>query len=98
MVPICGGAASALTLYVAGAIRQSAAGCAVRGGAAPGGWRPTRSVIREGMKGKAGIGKLALYGREYLVAVQPKDEGLVMYTLRTADEIPSMGKIDELDA
>jgi non-homologous end joining protein Ku len=31
---------------------------------------------REGMKGKAGIGKLALYGREYLVAVQPKEKGL----------------------
>jgi DNA end-binding protein Ku len=54
------------------------------------------AVIREGMKGKAGIGKLALYGREYLVAVQPKDKGLVMYTLRTANEIRSMGAIDEL--
>ncbi|HEX7122902.1 MAG TPA: Ku protein [Gemmatimonadaceae bacterium] len=54
------------------------------------------AVIREGMKGKAGIGKLALYGREYLVAVQPKEKGLVMYTLRTADEIRSMGEIDEL--
>jgi DNA end-binding protein Ku len=54
------------------------------------------AVIREGMKGKAGIGKLALYGREYIVAVQPKDRGLVMYTLRTADEIRSMDAIDEL--
>ena len=26
--------------------------------------------MREGMKGKVGIGKLALYGREYLVAVK----------------------------
>jgi DNA end-binding protein Ku len=54
------------------------------------------AVIREGMKGKAGIGKLALYGREYLVAVQPKEKGLVMYTLRTANEIRSMNAIDEL--
>jgi DNA end-binding protein Ku len=54
------------------------------------------AVIREGMKGKAGIGKLALYGREYLVAVQPKDNGLVMYTLRHAKEIRSMDAIDEL--
>jgi DNA end-binding protein Ku len=54
------------------------------------------AVIREGMKGKAGIGKLALYGREYLVAVQPKDNGLVMYTLRHAKEIRSMDNIDEL--
>ena len=55
------------------------------------------AVIREGMKGKAGIGKLALYGREYLVAVQPKDKGLVMYTLRRANEVRSMDAIDELE-
>src|SRR4051812_31132918 len=55
------------------------------------------AVIREGMKGKAGIGKLALYGREYLVAVQPKDKGLVMYTMRRATEIRSMAAIDELE-
>jgi DNA end-binding protein Ku len=50
------------------------------------------------MKGKAGIGKLALYGREYLVAVQPKDKGLVMYTMRRANEIRSMSNIEELDS
>jgi DNA end-binding protein Ku len=55
------------------------------------------AVIREGMQGKAGIGKVALYGREYLVAVQPKDKGLVMYTMRRANEIRSMDAIDELD-
>ena len=55
------------------------------------------AVMREGMKGKAGIGKLALYGREYLVAVQPRDKGLVMYTLRHAKEVRSMDKIEELD-
>src|SRR3954463_4413366 len=55
------------------------------------------AVIREGMRGKAGIGKLALYGREYLVAVQPKDKGLVMYTMRRANEIRSMDAIDELE-
>ena len=54
------------------------------------------AVIREGMKGKAGIGKLALYGREYFVAVQPKEKGLVMYTLRHANEVRSMDAIDEL--
>ena len=52
--------------------------------------------MREGMKGKAGIGKLALYGREYLVAVQPRENGLVMYTLRHAKEVRSMDAIDEL--
>src|SRR4249919_2699802 len=54
------------------------------------------AVIREGMKGKAGIGKVALYGREYLVKVQPREKGLVMYTLRHATEIRSMNAIDEL--
>ena len=58
--------------------------------------REAFAVIREGMKGKAGIGKVALYGREYLVKVQPRDKGLVMYTLRHANEIRSMDAIDEL--
>jgi DNA end-binding protein Ku len=55
------------------------------------------AVMREGMKGKAGIGKLALYGREYLVAVQPKEKGLVMYTMRRANEVRSMDAIEELE-
>jgi DNA end-binding protein Ku len=58
--------------------------------------RDAFAVIREGMKGKAGIGKVALYGREYLVKVQPRERGLVMYTLRHANEIRSMDAIDEL--
>jgi DNA end-binding protein Ku len=56
------------------------------------------AVMREGMKGKAGIGKLALYGREYLVAVQAREKGLVMYTMRHAKEVRSMDNIDELDS
>jgi DNA end-binding protein Ku len=55
------------------------------------------AVMREGMKGKAGIGKLALYGREYLVAVQPRERGMVMYTMRHAKEVRSMDNIEELD-
>ena len=31
------------------------------------------AVLREALRGKAGIGKLALYGRECLVAVQPRE-------------------------
>ena len=54
------------------------------------------AVIREGMKGMAGIGKVALYGREYLIKVQPRERGLIMYTLRHASEIRSMDSIDEL--
>jgi DNA end-binding protein Ku len=55
------------------------------------------AVMREGMQGKAGIGKLALYGREYIVAVQPRERGLVMHTLRQAAEVRSMGAIEELE-
>ena len=54
------------------------------------------AVIREALRGKAGIGKLALYGREYGVAIQPRDAGLVMYTLRRANEVRRMSAIDEL--
>jgi len=54
------------------------------------------AVVREGMEGKAGIGKVALYGREYLVKVQPRERGLIMYTLRHASEIRAMDAIDEL--
>jgi DNA end-binding protein Ku len=59
--------------------------------------REAFAVMREGMKGKAGIGKLALYGREYLVAVQAREKGLVMYTLRHAKEVRSMENIEELE-
>jgi DNA end-binding protein Ku len=55
------------------------------------------AVMRDGMQGKAGIGKLAISGREYLVAVQPRERGLVMYTLRSAEEVRAMADIDELD-
>ena len=55
------------------------------------------AVIREGMAGKVGIGKVALYGREYLVAVEAREKGLVMYTLRQADEIRAMSDVSEYD-
>jgi len=54
------------------------------------------AVFREGMKGKLGIGKLALYGREYLVAVKSHDRSLVMYTLHHAAEIRGTEGIEEL--
>lgn len=54
------------------------------------------AVMREGMAGKAAVGKLALYGREYLVAIMPREKGLVMFTLRHANEVRSMSGIDEL--
>ena len=56
------------------------------------------AVMREGMTGKAGIGKVALYGREYLVAIRPQKKGLVMYTLHHDAEIRSIDQIEELSS
>ena len=56
------------------------------------------AVMREGMAGKAGIGKVALYGREYLVAVKPQKKGLVMYTLHHDAEIRAIDQIEELNS
>jgi DNA end-binding protein Ku len=56
------------------------------------------AVMRDGMKGKVGIGKLALYGREYLVAVRPHERGIVMHTLHHAAEIRRIEQIDDLNS
>jgi len=55
------------------------------------------AVFREALDGSWAIGHLALHGREYLVAVAPKDQALVMYTLRTAGEVREPTSIDEID-
>jgi DNA end-binding protein Ku len=54
------------------------------------------AVMRDGMSGKVGVGKVAIHGREYLVAVKPHKQGLVMYTLHHAAEIRTIDQIDEL--
>jgi DNA end-binding protein Ku len=56
------------------------------------------AVMREGMKGKVGIGKLALYGREYLVAVRSFERGIVMHTHHHAAEIRSIDSVEELNS
>jgi len=56
------------------------------------------AVMRDGMTGKVGIGKLALYGREYLVAVRPHQRGIAMYTLHHAAEIRSIEAVEELSS
>jgi DNA end-binding protein Ku len=56
------------------------------------------AVMRDGMQGKIGIGKLALYGREYLVAVRPFQRGIVMHTLHHAAELRGIDSVDELNA
>jgi DNA end-binding protein Ku len=56
------------------------------------------AVMRDGMTGKVGVGKLALYGREYLVAVKPQGRGIVMYTLHHAAEIRSIDQVEDLNS
>jgi len=46
-------------------------------------------VLRDALKdaGKVGIGQLAMRGQEYVVALRPYDRGMVLETLRYADEV-----------
>ncbi|MDP1571995.1 MAG: Ku protein [Vicinamibacterales bacterium] len=54
------------------------------------------AVMRDGMRDHTGIGKMAIHGREYLVAIRPHKQGLVMHTLHHAAEIRTIDQIDEL--
>src|SRR5438093_1933910 len=56
------------------------------------------AVMRDGMQGKVGVGKPALYGREYLVAVRPHGSGIVMHRLHYAAEIRSIEAVEELSS
>jgi DNA end-binding protein Ku len=56
------------------------------------------AVMREGMRGKIGVGKLALHGREYLVAVRPFERGIVLHTLHYSAEMRGIDSVDELNA
>ncbi len=51
------------------------------------------AVIREAMRktGKAGLAQVTIGGREWLVAVGPLDDGLVMVMLRYGDELRNAG-------
>jgi DNA end-binding protein Ku len=55
------------------------------------------AVFREALADKAGVGRLALHGREYLVAVLPKDTALMLYTLRTKGEVRDVSHVDGLE-
>jgi len=52
------------------------------------------ALFCEAMTGTVGIGKLAIYGREYLVAVGPVDGSLLLYTLHPAAEWRTAPAID----
>jgi DNA end-binding protein Ku len=66
---------------------------------APDGKRAGESytVIREGLGGKAAVGRLALHGREYLVAIVTRGRALLLHTLRTKGEVRAMKAIDGLE-
>ena len=55
------------------------------------------AVMRDALGTQAAIGRFALHGREYLVAVKALDEALVMYTLRTAGEVRDLSATDGLE-
>jgi DNA end-binding protein Ku len=55
------------------------------------------AVMREALKGMAGVGTVAFHGREHVVAIEPREKVLVMYTLRHQNEIRQADAIPELD-
>ena len=57
----------------------------------------TFKVIKEALRNRIAIGKLAMSGREHRVAVLDRGEGLVLFTLRRGNEIRSMRGVTELE-
>ena len=55
------------------------------------------AVLREGLQGRAAVGRLAVHGREYLAALVAREQAIAMYTLRTAGEVRSLDAIGELE-
>ncbi len=57
------------------------------------------AFMRAVMKAHVGLGKLAIYGREYLVAVRPFGPAFLLHTLHHAAEIrPLEGLLEDLSA
>jgi DNA end-binding protein Ku len=55
------------------------------------------AVIREAMKrtDRIAIGRVVMHTRERLMAIEPRDEGLIAYTLRSKDEVRDAGEAFE---
>ena len=56
------------------------------------------AVMREAMQGKVGLGKLVMNGRERIVAIQPWEHALVLYSLYFSDEVKGVAEVPGLDA
>jgi len=55
------------------------------------------AVIRDALGDRAAVGKVALHGREFLVALRARESGIVMYTLRHGTEVRALSGIGELE-
>lgn len=55
------------------------------------------TVIRDAMAGagKIALGRVVMHTRERLLAIEPRDNGLVAYTLRSHDEVRDAGELFE---
>jgi DNA end-binding protein Ku len=53
------------------------------------------AVIREAMKrqGRIAIGRLVLHQRERMLALEPREDGMIAYSLRTKDEVRDAGQV-----
>jgi DNA end-binding protein Ku len=53
------------------------------------------AVIRKAMSGqeRIALGRLVLHQRERLLAIEPRDEGMLAYSLRTHDEVRSSSEL-----
>lgn len=58
---------------------------------------PSFAVIRDALDEHAAVGRLALHGREYLVAVMRRDDAMILHTLRTSGEVRKSTAIKELN-
>lgn len=55
------------------------------------------AVIRDALEDQAAVGRLAMHGREYLVALLKREDALIMHTLRTSGEVRKSTGIKELE-
>ena len=55
------------------------------------------AVIREAMRktGRIALGRVVMHTRERLLAIEPREQGLLAYTLRSHDEVRSPGEAFE---
>lgn len=53
-------------------------------------------VLRDALSDRAAIGRLALHGREYLVAVLRRGDAMLMHTLRTAGEVREVSAVPNI--